>query len=227
MKVQVDWLKEYVEIDKPAAELGHILTMAGLEIESHQLIDEEKGDVLELNVTPNRGYCLSHLGVARELSVLMDRRFKPPEALAWLEKNWGAVPIAEKILVENHEENLCPRYAALVIENVKPGPSPKWLCDRLHAIGLRPINNIVDITNFVLMEYGQPLHAFDLELLAGNKIIIRNAKKKEPFTSLDGSKLKLEPGTLVIADAEKPVALAGIMGGVNRQVSEATQNLVL
>ena len=228
MKVQVDWLKEYVEIDKPAAELGHMLTMAGLEIESHELLDEEKGDVLELNVTPNRGYCLSHLGVAREVSVLMGVRFNPPEALAGLEKKWGSsVPIAQKILVENHEENLCPRYAALVIENIKPGPSPKWLCDRLHAIGLRPINNIVDITNFVMMEYGQPLHAFDRELLSGNKIIIRKAKKQELFTSLDGSELKLGPDALVIADAEKPVALAGIMGGVNSQVSDTTQNLVL
>ena len=88
--------------------------------------------------------------------------------------------------MENQQENLCPRYSALVIENVNPGPSPKWLCDRLLAIGLRPINNIVDITNFVMMEYGQPLHAFDYELLSGKKIIIRNAKKGEPFTSLDG-----------------------------------------
>ena len=117
MKVQVDWLKEYVEFDKTAAELGHMLTMAGLEIESHELLDEQKGDVLELNVTPNRGYCLSHLGVAREVSVLLSASFKPPTAMAWLEKKWGAVPIAERILVENQEENLCPRYAAMVIEN--------------------------------------------------------------------------------------------------------------
>lgn len=227
MKVQVDWLKEYVEIDAPAAELGHVLTMAGLEIESHELLDGEKGDVLELNVTPNRGYCLSHLGVAREVSALMGQTFTPPDALALLEKSWGAVPVTEKLTVENQEENLCPRYAALVIENVKIGPSPKWLCDRLLAIGLRPINNIVDITNFVMMEYGQPLHAFDRELLTGNKIIIRNAKKGEPFTSLDGSELKLEPDALVIADEEKPVALAGIMGGTNSQVTGSTQNVVL
>jgi phenylalanyl-tRNA synthetase beta chain len=227
MKVQVDWLKEYVEIDAPAAELGHVLTMAGLEIESHELLDEEKGDVLELNVTPNRGYCLSHLGVAREVSALMGGTFNPPDALKELEKTWGTSAVAEKIAVENLEESLCPRYAALVIENVKPGPSPKWLCDRLQAIGLRPINNIVDITNFVMMEYGQPLHAFDRELLSGNQIIIRNANKGEKFTSLDGSKLKLDIDALVIADAEKPVALAGIMGGANSQVSETTKNIVL
>ena len=227
MKVQVDWLKEYVKIDAPVAELGHMLTMAGLEIESHELLDEEKGDVLELNVTPNRGYCLSHLGVAREVSALMGGTFNPPDALQALGKSWGANPVAEKIAVENLEESLCPRYAALVIENVKPGPSPKWLCDRLQAIGLRPINNIVDITNFVMMEYGQPLHAFDRELLSGNKIIIRNANKGEKFTSLDGSELKLDVDALVIADEEKPVALAGIMGGANSQVSEATKNIVL
>ena len=227
MKVQVDWLKEYVKIDAPVAELGHMLTMAGLEIESHELLDEEKGDVLELNVTPNRGYCLSHLGVAREVSALMGGTFNPPDALQALGKSWGANPVAEKIAVENLEESLCPRYTALVIENVKPGPSPKWLCDRLQAIGLRPINNIVDITNFVMMEYGQPLHAFDRELLSGNKIIIRNANKGEKFTSLDGSELKLDVDALVIADEEKPVALAGIMGGANSQVSEATKNIVL
>ena len=175
MKVQVDWLKEYVGIDVPSAELGHVLTMAGLEIESHEFIDEEKGDVLELNVTPNRGYCLSHLGVAREVSALMGGTFNPPDALNVLEKSYSSTPVEEKIAVENLEESLCPRYAALVIENVKPVPSPKWLCDRLEAIGLRPINNIVDITNFVMMEYGQPLHAFDRELLSGNEIIIRFA----------------------------------------------------
>jgi len=227
MKVQVNWLNEYTDIDVPTKDLGHVLTMAGLEIESHEMFDEEKGDVLELNVTPNRGYCLSHLGVAREVSALMGRRFTSPDAQAFLGKSWGSVPVTEKLTVENQEENLCPRYSALVIENVNPGPSPKWLCDRLLAIGLRPINNIVDITNFVMMEYGQPLHAFDYELLSGKKIIIRNAKKGEPFTSLDGSELKLEPDTLVIADAEKPVALAGVMGGTNSQVTESTQNVVL
>jgi phenylalanyl-tRNA synthetase beta chain len=227
MKVQVDWLKEYVGIDAPAAELGHVLTMAGLEIESHEFVDEEKGDVLELNVTPNRGYCLSHLGVAREVSALMGGTFNPPDALNVLGKSYSSTPVEEKISVENLEESLCPRYAALVIENVKPGPSSKWLCDRLQAIGLRPINNIVDITNFVMMEYGQPLHAFDRELLSGNKIIIRNASKGEKFTSLDGSDLKLDVDALVIADAEKPVALAGIMGGANSQVTDTTKNIVL
>ena len=230
MKVQVDWLKEYTEIDVPADELGHVLTMAGLEIESHetvQLPDGENSEVLELNVTPNRGYCLSHIGVAREVSALLNKSLKLPDPLKTLESEWGTVAVADRVAVENLEPELCPRYCALVIENVKVGPSPKWLKDRLTAIGLRPINNIVDITNFVMMEYGQPLHAFDRDLLASNKIIIRRAKKGEPFASLDGAELKLEPDALVIADGERPVALAGIMGGTNSQVSETTRDVVL
>ena len=230
MKVQVDWLKEYTEIDVPTDELGHVLTMAGLEIESHETVelpDGEKSEVLELNVTPNRGYCLSHIGVAREVSALLNKSLKLPDPLKTLESEWGTVAVEDRVSVENLEPELCPRYCALVIENVKVGPSPKWLKDRLTAIGLRPINNIVDITNFVMMEYGQPLHAFDRDLLAGNKIIIRRAKKGEPFASLDGTELKLEPAALVIADGEKPVALAGIMGGINSQVSETTSHIVL
>jgi len=152
---------------------------------------------------------------------------KLPDPLKTLESEWGTVAVEDRVSVENLEPELCPRYCALVIENVKVGPSPKWLKDRLTAIGLRPINNIVDITNFVMMEYGQPLHAFDRDLLAGNKIIIRRAKKGEPFASLDGTELKLEPDALVIADGEKPVALAGIMGGINSQVSETTSHIVL
>jgi phenylalanyl-tRNA synthetase beta chain len=230
MKVQVDWLKEYTEIDVPADELGHVLTMAGLEIESHETVDlpdGEKSEVLELNVTPNRGYCLSHIGVAREVSALLNKSLKLSDPIKALEVASGAVAVGDRVSVENLEPELCPRYCALVIENVKVGPSPKWLKDRLLAIGLRPINNIVDITNFVMMEYGQPLHAFDRDLLTGNKIVIRRAKKGAPFASLDGVELKLESDALVIADGDRPVALAGIMGGTNSQVSETTNHVVL
>ena len=230
MKVQVDWLKEYTEINVPADELGHLLTMAGLEIESHEMVDlpdGEKSEVLELNVTPNRGYCLSHIGVAREVSALLNMPLKLSDPMKALATASGTVDIEDRLSVENLEPELCPRYCALVLENIKIGPSPKWLKDRLLAIGLRPINNIVDITNFVMMEYGQPLHAFDRNLLTGNKIVIRRAKKGEPFVSLDGTELKLEPDALVIADGERPVALAGIMGGTNSQVSETTSHVVL
>ena len=230
MKVQVDWLKEYTEIDVHTDELSHVLTMAGLEIESHETVglpDGEKSEVLELNVTPNRGYCLSHIGVAREVSALLKKSLKLSDPMKTLSTESGTVDIEDRLSVENLEPKLCPRYCASVIENIKVGPSPKWLKDRLFAIGLRPINNIVDITNFVMMEYGQPLHAFDRDLLAGNKIVIRRAKKGEPFTSLDGTQLKLEQDALVIADGDRPVALAGIMGGSNSQVSETTSHVVL
>ena len=230
MKIQLDWLKEYVEFDLSAEELGHVLTMGGLEIECHEqveLADGTKTDVMEINVTPNRGYCLSYFGVAREVSALLGTPCKLPSPHVDLEKNWGNTPVEEKLSVENHDKKLCSRYSGMVIENVKPGPSPEWLADRLTAIGLRPINNIVDITNYVMMEYGQPLHAFDRELLAGSKIVIRRAKKNELFTRLDGTELKLDEDALMIADAEKPVALAGVMGGAHSQVTESTRNLVL
>lgn len=230
MKIQLDWLKEYVDIDVSAEEVGHLLTMAGLEIEAQETVmlsDGTKTEVLELNVTPNRGYCLSYFGVAREVAALLDKPFKFIDHEAELEKAWGPDSVEGELTVENREPELCSRYSAMVIENVKPGPSPKWLVDRLTAIGLRPINNIVDITNFVLMEYGQPLHTFDRDLLENSSIVVRRAEKNEAFTSLDGTDLKLGETALVIADANKPVALAGIMGGANSQVTESTRHIVL
>ena len=230
MLIQLDWLKDYVEWDVSSEELAEVLSMGGLEIESLEQIELPNGkltEVMEVNVTPNRGYCLSYRGVAREVSALLGTTFNwtsPEEELA---KIWGEIPVAQKIAVENREETLCPRYSAMVIENVTPGPSPKWLVDRLTAMGLRPINNIVDITNYVMFEYGQPMHAFDRDLLAGFKIVIRRAHKKEAFASLDGSRLVLGEDALVIADAEKPVALAGVMGGANSEVSESTRTVVL
>ena len=230
MKIQLDWLKEYVGFDVSAEKMGHLLTMAGLEIEATETVELADGtpvDVLELNVTPNRGYCLSYFGVAREVAALIDKPCTFPEPEKELEKVWGPTRVEDGFTVENRVPALCSRYSGMLIEDVKPGPSPKWLVDRLTAIGLRPVNNIVDITNFVLMEYGQPLHAFDRELLDGSSIIVRYAGKGELLTSLDGAELKLGEEALVIADAGKPVALAGIMGGTNSQVTESTRNVVL
>lgn len=230
MLIQLDWLKDYVEWDISSEELAEVLSMGGLEIESLEKVplpDGKLTEVMEVNVTPNRGYCLSYRGVAREVAALLGTDFKwtsPDEELA---KAWGEIPVEQKIVVENHEVTLCPRYSAIVIENVTPGPSPKWLADRLTAMGLRPINNIVDVTNYVMFEYGQPMHAFDRDLLAGFRIIIRRARKDEAFASLDGSRLVLEKDALVIADAEKPVALAGVMGGANSEVSDSTRTVVL
>ncbi len=228
MLIELDWLKEYVEVDLDAGALAHALTMGGLELESLEAValsDGAKREVLELNVTPNRGYCLSYRGVARETAALLNLPLKlgTPE----LEKHWGETPVEKAVTVLNQEPELCPRYAAVVIENVTPGPSPKWLADRLTSIGLRPINNIVDITNFVMMEYGQPLHAFDRELLTDKAIVIRRAYNNEAFTSIDGTKMTLNEDALVIADAKRAVALAGIMGGANSEVSNDTRNVVL
>jgi len=230
MKIQLDWLKEYVDIDLSAEELGHLLTRAGLEIESHETVelsDGERTEVLELNVTPNRGYCLSYFGVAREVSALIGKSFMPPDYEAELEKIWGVDSVEEELKVDNLEPELCSRYSGMVIENITPGPSPKWLVDRLTAIGLRSVNNIVDVTNFVLMEYGQPLHAFDKDSLDGSSILVRRSAEGEAFKSIDGSNLKLDQDALVIADANKVVALAGIMGGANSQVTESTRHIVL
>ncbi len=230
MKIQLDWLKTYIDHGLSVQKLSDLLTMGGLEIEGRESVDLGGGrttEVIELNVTPNRGYCLSHIGVAREVGAMIHKTCTLPAPDKQLAKAMGATPVKKKITVVNEEPELCPRYTAMVIENVKPGSSPKWLTDRLKAVGLRPINNIVDITNFVMMEYGQPLHAFDGALLAGSKIVIRRARKGEPFTALDGTELKLGTDALVIADAEKPVALAGIMGGTHSQVDESTRTVVL
>jgi phenylalanyl-tRNA synthetase beta chain len=230
MLIQLDWLKDYVDWDVSSEELTEVLSMGGLEIESLEQIelsDGKRTEVMEVNVTPNRGYCLSYRGVAREVAALLGTTFKWTSSEEELKKAWGQIPVTQKIAVENREETLCPRYSAMVIENVTPGPSPKWLVDRLTAMGLRPINNIVDVTNYVMFEYGQPMHAFDRDLLAGFKIVIRHARKKEAFASLDGSRLVLGEDALVIADAEKPVALAGVMGGANSEVSLSTRTVVL
>lgn len=227
MLIQLEWLKEYVDFGLSTAELDRLLSMSGLEVEAVErveLADGGKTEVMELNVTPNRGYCLSYIGVAREVAALLDLPVRLPDIP---EPKKSGVPVADRIKVTNEEPELCPRYAAMVIENVTPGPSPQWLKDRLHAVGLRPINNVVDITNFVLMEYGQPLHAFDYERLAGRRIVIRRGRKGEPFTALTGQELKLDSDALVIADAEKPIALAGIMGGANSEVTLSTRTVAL
>ncbi|MCH8208148.1 MAG: phenylalanine--tRNA ligase subunit beta [Nitrospinae bacterium] len=230
MIISVDWLKEYVDLDFPLVELEETLTMGGLEVEGIErveLADGSKTDAMEINVTPNRGYCLSHIGVAREVAALAKRKLSLPDPDAELLRFMGKTPVEDRVSVSVADETLCPRYSAIAVENVTVGPSPKWLADRLTAIGLRPINNIVDITNFVMMEYGQPLHAFDRNLLGDASIVVRRARAKEPFVSLDGAELKLDTETLVIADAEKPVALAGVMGGANSQVTSETKAVVL
>ena len=179
--------------------------------------------LLEVNITPNRGDCLSHLGIARELAAIYDRPLRPPS----LSLSREGEEIQRKTSVTLLAPEFCPRYAARLILGVTVGPSPRWLRQRLESVGLRSISNIVDVTNFVLLEYGQPLHAFDYDLLAENRIVVRTARLDEPFTTLDGVPRILSPDMLVIADGQKAVALAGIMGGLDSEIRNETRNVLL
>ena len=182
--------------------------------------------VIDWEVTPNRPDWLSHLGIAREIAALTggQQLLRPPATVLTATPGTCAANVAG---VEVREPDLCPRYTARVIRNVKVGPSPDWLCRALEAVGLRPINNVVDITNFVMLEYGQPLHAFDHALLAGGRIIVRRAEPGETFTTLDNRQHKLTTDNLLIADAAKGVALAGIMGGENSGIRDTTTTVLI
>ena len=179
--------------------------------------------VLEVAITPNRGDCLSVVGIAREIAALTGARLRVPAARL-SEKAPGS---AESIRVEIRDPDVCRRYVARVIRGVKIGPSPLWMRSRLEALGVRAINNVVDVTNYVMLERGQPLHAFDLARLAGGRIVVRRADEPLVFRTLDDVDRSLEADDLVIADAERPVALAGVMGGAASSVSADTTDVLL
>ncbi len=189
-----------------------------------QTLGEYLGDtVLDLAVTPNRADCLSVIGIARELAALTDTKIreKVPQYTE------GEARITDHISVAIVDTGLCPRYAATLIQGVTIGPSPQWLKDLLTAAGQRPINNIVDISNYVMLAYGQPLHAFDLTQIKGGRIVVRRAKGNEAVTSLDGIPRTLDGEMLVIADAERAVAVAGVMGAANSEVTSGTTSILL
>ncbi|MHB9037122.1 MAG: phenylalanine--tRNA ligase subunit beta [Armatimonadota bacterium] len=234
MKLSTNWLKDYIDIDCSLDELARRLTMAGLEVEetipwSKEALAKAGGSgttddiVWDAKVTPNRGDWLSVLGVARECAPLVGGKAKTPSA----EIAGCAPPSSDLIKIRIDDPDLCRRYVGVVIRNVKVGESPGWLKDRLIASGMRPINSVVDITNYVMMELGQPLHAFDYKLLHGAQIIVRRARPGETIVSLDGEERKLEPDMLVIADADRPVALAGVMGGIDSEISKQTQDILI
>ncbi len=179
--------------------------------------------VVEFEITPNRPDCLSVIGLAREVSATFDKPclFHQPEVKGGAE---GVLP--ELLDVETPDPDLCPRYTARMVRNVKIAPSPKWMRERLRANGVRPINNIVDITNYVMLEYGQPMHAFDYRYVKGGKIIVRRARAGEELTTLDGNVRKLTPDMLVIADDTRAVGLAGVMGGMNSEIVSDTVDVV-
>ena len=182
-----------------------------------------KDTVLDIGITPNRPDCLCVIGVAREIAALTHQKLKyPPVSLPD-----GGEEIHEKTSVTILDPELCPRYVARMIEDVKIGPSPSWMKDRLEKVGVRSISNVVDVTNYVMMEYGQPLHAFDFEFLEEGRIVVRRAKDGEVFTTLDGVKRKLDGQMLMICDGVKPVAIAGVMGGLNSEIRNETKTVFL
>ena len=221
MRVPLEWLKVYVPIEATAEEVGTRLTMGGLEVEGIE--DSPLGPVLDVYITPNRGDCLSLVGVAREVAALYDLPLKLPEPPH--SEPGGEIAAQTSVVIE--APDLCPRYAARLVRGVKIGPSPNWMQARLEAAGMRAVNNVVDVTNYVMLELGQPLHAFDFDKLAGGRIVVRRAAPGETLKTLDGTERTLETSMLIIADAEKPVAVAGVMGGADSEVSETTVNLLL
>lgn len=221
MKVLYSWLCQHLENPAPAATMAERLTAAGLNVELRTPQNDD--EVWDVDVTTNRPDCLSHRGMAREAAAAGAGRLKPL-AVSVAERGPAVASLA-RVTVEDPEG--CPRYCARVIRGVKVEPSPAWLAERLSACGIRPINNVVDATNYVLLDLGHPLHAFDLEKLEGRHIRVRRARAGEKLVTLDGEERVLLAEDLVIADETKPVALAGIMGGANSEITEKTRDVLL
>ncbi|MBI4687742.1 MAG: phenylalanine--tRNA ligase subunit beta [Nitrospirae bacterium] len=218
MKASINWLKEFVDFSAKPIEIANALTMAGLEVEG---VEEVDGDtILEVNITPNRADCLSIIGVAREIAASLSLPFKKSK-IPVIKEEFGAPEIEIKA------PELCRRYASRIIRGVKIAPSPEWLSKRLEAHAIRSINNVVDATNYVLLEMGQPLHAFDLNNLTGHGIVVDKAGSIDKFFTLDNEERALETDTLMIWDKEKPVAVAGVMGGLNTEVTLSTSDILL
>jgi phenylalanyl-tRNA synthetase beta chain len=221
MIVSWNWLKEYVRLDMPVEELGNRLMMAGLNLES---IEDVEGDIaIDLEVTSNRPDCLCHLGVARETAALFGRNWTAPDPQP--ASRGAEIATAAKVAVE--AADLCPLYTARLVRGVKIAPSPLWMQRRLKTLGIRPINNVVDATNYVLMECSQPLHAFDFDALHGGQIVVRRARAGEKITAIDQKVYELAADMCVIADGQRPVAIAGVMGGFDTEIGDGTRNVLI
>ena len=220
MLVPLEWLKEILNIDASAEEIAHTLTMLGFEVEG---IEGEKSPILNIKVTSNRGDCLSIIGIARELSAKLSLPLNLPSFTV----EEGDKRTEELAKVEIWDPDLCPRYCARIVLGVEVKESPSWLQERLLSAGIRAINNIVDATNYTMLLTGQPIHAFDYDLLRERKIIVRRAREGEKIVTLDGVERKLTTDMLVIADAQRAVAIAGVMGGQNTEVTMGTENILI
>ena len=221
MKTTYNWLKEYCDFDWPPEELARRLSMAGCLIEETEPCGDDT--ILLADVTSNRPDHLGAIGIARDICALAGSRLRLPPA----EIETTAEEIQDLAAVVVEAPDLCPRYTARLIRGCKIGPSPQWLRTRLEAVGLRPVNNVVDVTNYCLYECGQPMHAFDFAKLRGGRIIVRRARPGETIVSIDETKCALTPDMLIIADAQRPVAVAGIMGGLDTEISPATTDVLL
>ncbi|NIL98686.1 MAG: phenylalanine--tRNA ligase subunit beta, partial [Planctomycetales bacterium] len=221
MLVSWNWLKQYVKLDMTVEQLEQRLMMSGLNHEGTAQVGDDVA--IDLEVTSNRPDCLGHIGVAREIAALYPQSLALPAAAP--PESATQVDSLAKVSIDCPD--LCSRYTARIIRGVKVGPSPDWLVRRLQTIGIAAINNVVDITNYVLMESGQPLHAFDLARLEGPAIIVRRAVPKEPFEAINHKTYELDREMCVIADARRPVALGGVMGGADTEVSTATRDLLI
>jgi phenylalanyl-tRNA synthetase beta chain len=221
MKLLYNWLKEFVDFTAPADEVRARLSMAGVAIDS--AMDSPAGPVLDAEITINRPDCLGHYGVAREVAAIYRARVKAvtPKIREAAEK----VETATRVEIECPE--LCGRYTARVVRGVKVQPSPDWLRQRLAALGQNSINNVVDATNYVMLELGQPLHAFDLDTLNERRIVVRRARPGEKMRTLDGVERALGPEMCMIADAKRAVAIGGVMGGAETEIGFASRNLLL
>ena len=221
MNVLLSWLNDYIEIDSSAEQIAETLSDLGLPYEGLRYLGDDA--VIEVEVTSNRGDCLGYIGIARELAAATGKKLKIPQVL--LEES--DKDVSQYCSVEIADSDLCSRYTARIIEGVKVGPSPDWLRKRLEAVGMRSVNNVVDATNYAMLETGQPPHAFDYGKIADGKIIVRKAVAGEQIVSIDGTKCNLESDMLIIADAEGPVAIAGVMGGLDTEVSNKTRTVLL
>ncbi|UCC97226.1 MAG: phenylalanine--tRNA ligase subunit beta [Phycisphaerales bacterium] len=221
MKISLNWLCDYITIDRSAEQIAEILSDLGFPCEGIEPYDDDA--VIDVEVTSNRGDCLGYIGIARELSVATGAELKMPE----IKLDESDASVGECISVQIDEPDLCGRYTARLIEHVKVGPSPAWLRKRLETVGLRSVSNVVDATNYAMIETGQPPHAFDYDKIAQGQIVIRKAKAGERIVSIDGTQCDLNADMLVIADARGPVAVAGVMGGLETEVSDATKAILL
>ena len=221
MKIVYNWLKEFVEVTTAAAELRSRLSLAGVAIDSVE--ESAAGPVLDAEVTANRPDCLGHYGIAREVAAIYRLPVKPlqPKLKEAAEKTSDAT----RVEIETPE--LCGRYTARVLRGVKVQPSPGWLRQRLEAIGQNSINNVVDVTNYVMFELGQPMHAFDLDKLGEKRIVVRRARPGEKIRTLDGAERALTKEMCVIADATRAVAIGGVMGGADSEIGFSSRNILL